>query len=327
MKAVEYYSYGNADVLEVIDVQKPEPKENEVLIKIMATTVTATECAFRKGDPYMARLFTGLRKPKINRLGEELSGIVEGLGDMVVDFQLGDEVFGTAGPSFGANAEYICIPQDEVIFAKPSNVTHGEAASSIDGFLTALPFLRDKGNIKAGQKVLIYGASGSVGSAAVQIAKHYGAEVTAVCSGRNALLVKSIGADFVIDYKLTDFSQLGNSYDLIFDCVGKISYAKARKSLTKRGVFLESGINFSVFKDVLFTSVFSKRKAKIAATGMRPPALRLKDLQLLKDLIEKNNIKPVIDRNYTMESIADAHRYVEQGHKRGNVVILPSFAA
>jgi NADPH:quinone reductase-like Zn-dependent oxidoreductase len=321
MKAVEYKEYGGPELLKLIEVKKPEPKDNEVLIRIHATTVTSTECVFRKGNPYFSRLFTGIRKPKINRLGEELAGEIEAVGKEVKSYKIGDEVFGTAGPGFGANAEYITIPEKEVITLKPDNSTYEEAASTVDGFLTALPFLRDTGKIKSGQEVLVYGASGSVGSAAVQVAKYYGANVTAVCSSINLDMVKSIGADNAIDYTKEDFTKSEFTYDIIFDAVGKTTFSKCKKSLTLKGVFLESGIDLGVFKHVIWTSIFGSKKAKIAATGLRPPLERVKDLALLKDLMEEGKIIPLIDRSYSLEQLSEAHAYVDKGRKKGNVVI------
>lgn len=322
MKAIEYLKYGAPEVLQLIDVEKPFPKDNEILLKIHATTVSATECTFRKGAPYMSRLFTGLFSPKLKRLGEELSGEIESVGNNVKLFKKDDLVFGTAGPTFGANAEYICIPEDGVITAKPTNINHNEAAASVDGFLTALPFLRDTGNIQSGQKVLIYGASGSVGSAAVQVAKYYGAEVTGVCSTTNLELVKTIGADNVIDYLKDDFTKTNQTYDIIFDTVGKTNFSNCKSSLKQNGIFLESGIGFGIIPLVLWTSIFGGKKAKISATGLRAPKERTKDLILLKELMEAGKIKPVIDKTYTLEQIAEAHRYVDKGHKKGNVAII-----
>ncbi len=321
MKAVEYYKYGTHDVLQLIEVEKPNPKSNEVLVKIHATTVTTTECNFRMGKPYMTRLFTGFSKPKLKRLGEELSGEIVEIGNAVSKFKVGDLVFGTAGPEFGANTEYLCIPDDGVLYQKPENINFEEAAASVDGFLTALPFLRDTGEIKKGQKVLINGASGSVGAAAVQVAKYYGAIVTGVCSTTNMDLVKSIGADRVIDYTKEDFTTNEQKYDLIFDTVGKLTFSNAKKALTKHGVFLEAAIGLGVIPNVIFSSVFGKKKAKIAATGLRKPHERLKDLELLKGLMENKTIIPVIDRTYPLEEISKAHSYVDKGHKKGNVVI------
>ncbi|MCB0213476.1 MAG: NAD(P)-dependent alcohol dehydrogenase [Anaerolineae bacterium] len=322
MKAIIYTEYGAPDVLHLTEVAKPTPKENEVLIKIHATTVTSTEATFRRGEPLIARLFTGLTKPKNTRLGEELAGEVEAVGKNVTRFKKGDSVFGTAGPTFGANAEYISIPEDGVLAHKPTNTTYEEAAASVDGVLTALPFLRDTGNIQSGQKVLVNGASGSVGAAAVQLAKVFGAEVTGVCSTSNVALVKSLGADKVIDYTQQDFTQSGETYDLIFDTVGKISFARCKNILKPNGIFLEAAINgLSILPQVLWTSKFSSKKVKIAATGLRPEAERQKDLVFLKELMETGKIKPVIDRRYPLEEIAEAHRYVDTGRKKGNVVI------
>ncbi|MEQ9442951.1 MAG: NAD(P)-dependent alcohol dehydrogenase [Cyclobacteriaceae bacterium] len=326
MKAVEYTAYGSPEVLQMTEVSKPVPQDHEVLIKIRATTVTATECTFRQGKPYFSRLFTGLRRPKNTRLGEELAGEIEAVGKQVTKFKAGDQVFGTAGPAFGANAEYICLPEDGVIVPKPTNLTFEEAASTCDGFLTALPFLRDKGKIQAGQKVLIYGASGSIGAAAVQIARYYGSEVTGVCSTANVDLVRSLGASQVIDYKKEDFTAPGTgknrpTYDIIFDAVGKTTFSRCKNSLTENGRFLEAGIGLGIFRHVIGTALFGRKKALIAATGLRPPHERVQDLALLKSLLEAGEITPVIDRQYPLEQIAEAHRYVDAGHKKGNVTI------
>lgn len=321
MKAIVYTEYGSPEVLQLTEVEKPAPKDNEVLIKIHATTVTATEATFRRGEPYISRLFTGLRKPKINTLGEELSGEIEAIGKDVKGFKQGDLVFGTAGPKFGANAEYLCVLEDGVLAMKPTNMSFDEAASSVDGFLTALPFLRDKGDIQSGQKVLVYGASGSVGSAAVQVAKYYGAEVTGVCSTGNMELVRSLGADHVIDYTKEDYSQSESTYDIIFDAVGKTTFRRGKMVLKKRGIFLEAGIGMGILRHVIWTSIFGGKKARIAATGLRAPKDRREDLVLLKELMEAGKIKPVIDRRYPLGEIAEAHRYVDTGRKKGNVVV------
>ncbi|WP_430973143.1 NAD(P)-dependent alcohol dehydrogenase [Sunxiuqinia rutila] len=322
MKAIAYKRYGGPEVLELVEVEKPSPKAHEVLVKIQATTVTTTECYFRQGKPLMTRLFTGLVKPKINRLGEELAGKIEAVGQEVQRFKKGDLVFGTAGPEFGANAEYICLPEEGVLAPKPAGISPEEAAASVDGFLTALPFLRDTGKIKPGQRVLIYGASGSVGSSAVQLAKYFGAEVTAVCSSTNIELVKSLGADKAIDYSAEDFTQNGQTYDIILDAVGKIRFPQVKKVLSPNGTFLEVAIGLGVLPNVLWTSLVGKQKVKIAATGLRPPKERAKDLLLLKELLETGQVKPVIDRTYALEQIAQAHTYVDQGHKKGNVAIV-----
>ena len=321
MKAIIYEEYGPPEVLRLVDVEKPTPKANEVLIRIHATTVTATECTFRKGRPYFARLFTGLARPRITRLGEEFSGEVEAVGKDVRRFAVGDQVFGEAGAGFGAYAEYICLPEGGEFTTKPAGVSYEEAACC-DGVLTALPFLRDSGNIQSGQRVLIYGASGSIGTAAVQLAKHFGAEVTGVCSTANLELVKSLGADGVIDYTKEDFARSGETYDIIFDTVGKTSFSRCRGALAPKGVFLEAGIGLSVLPMVLITSVLGGRKAVIAATGLRPAGEKIKDLDFLRELIEAGKFKAVVDRTYTLEQIVDAHRYVDTGRKKGNVVIV-----
>jgi NADPH:quinone reductase-like Zn-dependent oxidoreductase len=321
MQAVIQKRYGSPEVLELKRVDRPVPGDNELLVRVHATTVTATEAVFRRGKPYFARLFTGFARPKIETLGEEFAGEVVATGKKVKKFSVGEQVFGTAGPEFGAAAEFFCASEDEAIVRKPDNVTHAEAASSVDGFLTALPFLRDKGEIRSGLSVLINGASGSVGSAAVQIAKYYGTEVTGVSSGVNVELVKSLGADHVIDYTREDFSQRRSEFDIIFDAVGKTSFRKSRKALRPQGIFLEAGMNIGVMVSALLTSLFRGRKARIAATGLRSAEEKLKDLHLLQELLERRSIVPTIDRTFPLDEIRAAHSYVDTGRKKGNVVV------
>ena len=320
MKAIVYTKYGSPEVLQLKELEKPIPKNNEVLIKVHTTTVTATDCTFRKGEPFFARLFTGLTKPKNKILGSELAGEIETTGKDVKLFKEGDQVFCTT-PGYGAYAEYICLPEEGATLAiKPFNVSYKEAAAC-DGFLTALPFLRDKGKIKSNQKVLINGASGSVGSAAIQIATYFEAEVTGVCSSSNLELVKSLGANKVIDYAKEDFTKNAETYDIIFDTVAKLSFSECKNSLKQNGVFLEAGITMAVFPKVIWTSVIGGKKAMIMATGLRPPQERTKDLIFLRELIEAGKFKPIVDRSYPFEQIVEAHRYVDAGHKKGNVVI------
>ena len=321
MKAIVYTNYGAPEVLQLKEIEKPIPKSNEVLIKIHATTVTATDCVFRRGEPLFSRLFTGLTKPKNQILGSEFAGQVEAVGKNIKSLKASDNVFGTT-PGYGSYQEYICLPEEGATLAKmPSNKDYYEAIACCDGFLTALPFLRDKGKIKKGQKVLINGASGSVGSAAVQIANYFETEVTGVCSTANVELVKSLGAQKVIDYTKEDFTKRDETYDIIFDSVGKLIFSKCKNVLRTGGIFLEAGITLTVFPNVIWTSMFGSKKAMIMATGLRTPKERTKDLNFLRELIEAGKIKPVIDKKYPFEQMAEAHRYVDQGHKKGNVII------
>ncbi len=321
MKAAVYRKYGPPEVLKIEEVDKPAPKDDEVLIKVHATTVTATDCTFRKGEPKFSRLFTGIKKPKNKTLGSEFAGEIEAVGKDVKLFKFGDKVLGTT-PGYGSYSEYICLPVEKsTLVKKPSNKSYEEVIACCDGFLTALPFLRDKGKIREGNKVLVVGASGGVGSAAVQIAKYFGAKVTGVCSSSSADLVKSIGANKVIDYKKEDFTKSGDTYDIIFDLVGKTTFSKCKNSLNKNGKFLQAAITLKIFPSVLLTSIFSNKKAMIMATGLRHPTERIKDLNFIGELLEKEKIKSIIDRKYPFEQITEAHRYVDTGHKKGNVIV------
>ncbi len=321
MKAVVCTKYGSPDVLQLQEVEKPVPQENEVLVKIHAATATATALGARTGKPIIARLFSGLTKPKNSILGVEFAGEVAAIGRNVTAFAEGDPVFGMTGATTpGAYAEYKCVPEDGTLLPMPDNISYAEAAAIVEGGLTALNFQRNKANIQPGQQVLIYGASGSVGTAAVQVAKHFGANVTAVCSAANFDLVKSIGADSVIDYRTDDFTKNGQQYDIIFDTVGKRSFAACKGSLTPTGIYLDCG-NAATILPMLWTRFFGRKKAILAATYVRSASEIKKDLVLLKELIEAGKTRAVIDRTYPLEKTAEAHRYVETGRKKGNVVI------
>ena len=294
MKAVVYEKYGSPDVLEIKDIPRPVPKDNEVLIKVTATTVTAGDWRLRKADPFLARIFNGLFKPtRVKVLGFELAGIIEEVGKKVIVFKPGDEVFAHCGLRFGGYAEYACLPANELMTIKPSNLTFEEAAAVPIGGLTAYRFLRQSG-LEKNDRILIYGASGSVGTYAIQIARAMGAEVTAVCGTDNIEMVTQLGAQHTIDYKKTDFTFIDQKFDIIFDAVGKTSKSACKSILMPGGKYL---------------------------TVKRNPKSSPDDLQRLTQWITAGSIKPVMDRTYTLEQIREAHTYVESFRKKGNVVV------
>lgn len=321
MKAVITEKYGDPSVLKIQNIDKPIPKANEVLIKINATSITAASTFMREGKPYLGRLFTGLTKPKIKTPGTDLSGVIEAVGADVTNFIVGDEVMAETGLNCGAYAEYICLATDELIVHQPEDMSSEEATGILDGACTALAFFTDQVQIKPGQKVLINGASGSIGTAAVQLAKHYGAEVTGVCSGKNKALVRDLGADKVLDYTKNELENSTEKFDAVFDTVGKLSYPKSRKHLSTKGVFLTPVLQFSTLWQMLFISPFSKKKLKFAATGIRKKEERMRDLIQVRDMLASKKLITIIDRVYPLNEIQEAHAYVDTGRKRGNVVL------
>lgn len=317
MKAVICTKYGAPEVLQIKEKDKPQPRENEVLIKIHASSIAHVDCAFRKGEPFISRLFTGISKPKHEVPGDILSGEIESVGKDVRLFKKGDKVFGHAGVTFGAHGEYICLSEKEALIKKPDNMSHAEAAAISYSAMTALPFLKDYSSIKKGDKVLVNGASGAIGTFAVQIANYFGAEVTGVCGSSNIEMVKSQGAKYAIDYTKEDFTNSSSKFDVVFDAVGKSSYSKCKKVLKEDGIYLTTVPTF----DVMVKTLFGSKKAKFVATGLRKVPEKIKDLEYLKEMFDGGHIKPVIDKCYSLEQIVDAHLYVDKGHNKGNVVL------
>jgi 2-desacetyl-2-hydroxyethyl bacteriochlorophyllide A dehydrogenase len=319
MKTIEFSTYGPPETLQIKEVEKPRPQDTDVLIKVHATTVSSGDVKLRSFDvgalyKVPLGLYMGFRKPKRQVLGDDFSGVVESVGKLVEIYRPGDRVFGTVGFAIGAHAEYVCLPEDGSYTHKPANMTHEEAAAIPFGGHTALYFL-NKGDIRSGHKVLVYGASGSVGTHAVQIARHFGADVTGVCSTSNVELVKSLGAD-VIDYTKEDYTASG-PYDVVYDTVGKSSYSGNMQVLKPRGTLILNAVfKFSWYVRALFSMFSSKR----VITGVA--AERREDMVFLKELAEAGKLTAVIDRVYPFEDIVEAHQYVDGGHKKGNVVIL-----
>ncbi len=316
MKAIVYESYGSPDVLQLREIPVPVPKTKEVLIKVHATTATTAEGLMRRGEPALGRIVLGLRKPKRKVLGLELAGEIVAVGTGVRQFKVGDRVFGFTGFGCGGYAQYAVMPENGSIIEMPRNLSFDEAAALVDGSTTALFFLREKGKIQSGQKVLINGASGSIGTAAVQLARYFGAEVTGVCSTKNLELVKSLGAHHVVDYTKEDFTEAADTYDIIFDTVGKSSFSACKGSLKQGGRYLVTVMGWAPIAQTVWTSCFGRKKAIFAMS-----VEKVAGLQFIKGLVEEGKLKPVMDRRYPMEQIREAHQYVDTGHKRGSVVI------
>ncbi len=315
MKAVKYSKYGSADVINVIDTEQPVPKDDEILVHIHETIVTPTDIASRTGTPFLIRFFSGLTRPKAIA-GSDFAGEVVAIGRSVTRFQPGDRVVGAADA--GAHAEYICVAEDGLVTSIPAGMTYRDMAGICDAGITAQSFLRDIAKVQPGQSVLINGASGAVGEFGVQLAKHYGAHVTGVCSGKNVDLVRSLGADRIIDYRQEDFTQLGDTYDVIFDAVGKRSFSDCRQALTPTGLYLTTVPSGDALLHTVRTRGSKGQRAIFAATG---PGFNRDKLDSLKALMEMGAVRTVIDRVYFLADIADAHRYVESGRKTGAVIV------
>ncbi len=310
MRAVVHDRYGPPEVLRIEDVERPVPAPDQILVRIHATTVNRTDCGWRSGTPFFARYFTGVLRPKRPTLGMELAGEVEAVGSAVSEFQVGDRVFGVK--TYGANAEYAVLRESGPVAHMPSSMTFEEAAAVCDGFCIAISCLRDA-DLREGRRLLVYGATGSVGTAAVQLARHWGAHVTAVGNTKNVELVRSLGADQVVDYEREDFTKNDETYDVIFDAVGKHSYRRCRRSLAPDGRFVETDLGFMWHAPLL--ALVSKR-VKLGVGKYRK-----EDVVLLKELIEVGEYRAVIDRRYPLEDVVEATRYVETGQKTGNVVL------
>jgi NADPH:quinone reductase-like Zn-dependent oxidoreductase len=317
VKACVYTSYGPPEVVRLEEVPKPEPGPGELLIRVRATTVNRTDCGVRGADPFIARLFTGLARPRHTILGNEFSGEVEAVGRDVTTFAAGDAVFGINIDESGSHAEYIRMPEHGTLARKPPDVSHQQAAASCDGASLALRALR-KAGVERGQRVLVNGASGAIGSAAVQLAKHFGTEVTAVCGTENLELARSLGADRVIDFKREDFTQDGERYEIVFDAVGKSSFRRCRRLLKPHGVFLFTDLGFLWHAPLLMLLTRVAGTRRLVIPIQRP---NREDILFLRDLVEQGAFTAVIDRSYPLEEIVEAYRYVETGEKVGNVVI------
>ena len=315
MKAIELTKYGAPANLQMKEVEKPSPRDSEILIKIHATSVSSGDARMRRADPYIIRLIFGFKRPRKPVLGVVVAGEVEAIGKDVSKFKTGDLVFGSSGMNFGAHAEYVSVPEDAVLALKPGNMTFEEAAAIPFGATASLHFLRIA-SIQQGQKVLVNGASGALGTMALQLARNFGAELTAVCSTTNVELVKSLGADHVVDYTKEDFTAKGEKYDVIFDNIGKMPLKKALKSLNTNGQLLLASAGIGTMLGGTIRSIFSKKKI---VSGVIKETVE--DMNYFKQEIEEGRLNAVIDKTYSLEQIAEAHVYVDKGHKKGNVII------
>lgn len=321
MNAIVYKNYGGPEVFELDQVPVPTPQNNEILVKIHASTVTAADCMMRTGKPKIGRLYLGIKRPKRPVLGFEFAGEVIKIGENVSQFKVGDRVFGGT-TQLGCYAEYACIGEADVVLTMPSELSFEEAAPVSGSAITVYNFIVRLGNIRSGQKVLIIGASGGLGTYAVQLAKHLGAHVTGVCSSANVEMVTQLGADVVIDYARTNFLKNGEQYDLIFDTVNKSSFDDCKGSLTKNGMYLPTVFSITMLCKIWRGSLFGGKRIKTSSTGLLPVKKRRVYFQAIRELLQSGAIKSVVDRRYSLRDMSEAHAYVDEGHKKGNVVIL-----
>jgi NADPH:quinone reductase-like Zn-dependent oxidoreductase len=321
MKAAVIDRYGPPEVFALRELPAPVPRDNEILVRIRASLATPSDCAFRSADPFIVRFFMGLTRPKFHIIGDAIAGDVEAVGKNVTRFKPGDRVYGSSDSDFGCYAEQKCLAENGSIVRIPEGTSYAEAVAATDGFLTSMPFLRDEAKLTAGQHILVNGASGSVGAAAVLLAKGMGARVTGVCSAANVALVHSLGADAVIDYGREDFTANAGAYDVIFDAVGKSSFSQSRRALTPPGVYMTTVPALGAVFHMLRTRGSTGQRAIFATTGLRPAVDKAADLLLLNRMLEEGTFRPTIDRTYPLAEIAEAHRYVDTGRKKGSVVV------
>ncbi|MCK4551935.1 MAG: NAD(P)-dependent alcohol dehydrogenase [Tenericutes bacterium] len=321
MKTSYCSKYGGPEVYQILEIDTPKPKENEVLVKVYRAVVSPTDGNFRSGKPLIARLFSGLFKPRVKIHGEMFVGKVVEVGTDVTDFDVNDMVYGTNGMKLGAYAEYVAVNVKNALKKVPKDLDYKDVLPLIDGGITALPFLKEAGNIKAGDSVLINGASGAVGSMAIMIAKHFNTVVTGVCSTDNVEKVVSLGADHVIDYKKDDFTKNMNEYDIVFDAVGKSSYGKSKNALKETGIFLTTVPTPGVMIQALLKKNSLNKRASFMAAGLRKPNVKIEDLSYLEELVRTGELKPLHGKVYNLENLGEAQVYVETGHKVGNVTI------
>ena len=317
MRAIINTKYGPPEVVQLMEIKRPVAKDNEVLIKVYITTVNRTDCGFRSAQYFISRFYSGLLRPKNKTLGNEFAGVIEGIGKDITSFKIGDRVFGYNDTKFGAHAEYMTMAENAAIVMMPDHLTYKEAAAITEGGHYALCDIR-AAKIKKGQNVLIYGATGGIGSAAVQLAKHFGATVTAVCNTKNVELIKSLGADSVIDYTKQDFTKTDQMFDFVFDAVGKSSFGKCKPIIKKNGIYISTELgrySENIFL-ALTTPILSKKKVLFPI-----PTITKNDVIFLKELVLTLKYKPVIDRQYRLDQIVDAYKYVESGQKTGNVLL------